>query len=50
VAAGKQNSAVKRRIAAWARNIGLRSNFAAMRGSVLLSQLYMRYINSRFTY
>jgi len=33
-AAGRQNSKLKRRIANWARNVGLRSNMRAMRGFV----------------
>jgi len=35
VTAGRQNGFLKRRIAAWAKNVGLRSNMAAMKGSVV---------------
>jgi len=35
VTAGRRNGCLKRRIAAWAKNVGLRSNMAAMEGSVV---------------
>jgi len=35
VRAGQQNGFIKRRIASWAKNVGLRSNMANMKGSVL---------------
>jgi len=37
VTAGRKNGCLKRRIAAWAKNVGLRSNMAAMEGSVVAS-------------
>jgi len=36
VAAGRQNGKVKRCIVNWAKNVGLRSNLAVMRGSVMM--------------
>ena len=35
VAAGRENGKLKRCIVSWAKNVGLRSNLAVMRGSVI---------------